>query len=415
MTKKIRNYRCGGFLFLSIFRDFQSGFSTLAGISAMVFFLVSCSHPPKKAKPQWAELDGGQDLECAPWPQIDGGGGGDDGLDDMPIISDVVFRGAIVGEGKTQDGVSGEIVAAATGVDRKGQPAMFVSPVMRDSSTEPVMTSYKGAAPRLVRGSCPLAQLPQGLRAEWGVAGPVDGADGCLMVVRDSDDVPVLILVSSVGTVKPVSLAGMEKAFTGGQAVAPAQFSDGTVVLVAEPEAGRSDEQLIPWIKIGVDIGTKNFPEKITESWVLKLKTTAPIESVRALPTPGGIYVAAVTGDSMTGEGNIEAYFYRFNVRDAVWGKVIRLPHIHLGEPALLMDGAAPSAAVTLMVPKWVDRESTLGTYRLSPEGLVPMPNRGIFPSISVIVDAVANKSGVAMMVRSRVKDQWRYKLCEVK
>ena len=352
-------------------------------LPVIIFFQASCTAPAKKAAHSWAVLDSSRDLECAPWP----------GVEEMATVSDVVFR----------QSARGEIVAAGTGLDRSGKGAMFVSPILKDSAIEPEMTSYKGAPPRLFRGSCPLQGAVSGpvTRLEWAVP---DQA-GCLILGRDAGDVPVVGHMAADGQTAAISLGGTGAGFASGQAVWAGTFEEGSVVIVAGPDSGEATEQKLPWMKINAG--------NLSNSGVFIVKTIAPIESARALPVKEGVFLAAVTGDSLIGEANLEVFFFRFGLADAVWSKLIKLPHTHLGDPVLVVDGAVSHAV--LMLPKWVDLESTIGTYRLSPEGLVASANQGIFPAAAVVVDAAENTGGAAVMIRSRTKDKWRYKLCEMK
>lgn len=364
----------------SISRKFSGTFLVLA---ALIFFQASCTAPAKNVKHSWADLDTSHDLECSPWP----------GVGEMATVSDVVFR----------QSASGEILVAGTGLDRSGKAAMFVSPILKDSSTEAVMSTYKGAPPRLFRGSCPLQGPASGpvSRLEWAVP----EKDACLVLGRDAGDAPALGLMAANGQTIAISLSGIELGFTSGQTVWPGTLEDGSVVIVAGPDLGDATEQKTPWVKV--------VSGNLSNSGLFNIKTTAPIESARALPVKAGVFLAAVTGDSLVGDANIEVFFFRFGLSDPVWAKVLKLPHTHLGDPALVLDGTIGHAV--LMVPKWVDVESTIGTYRLSPEGLVPSANQGIFPAASVVVDAAEITGGAAAMIRSRTKDKWRYKLCEMK
>ena len=361
-------------------RRFFSIFSVLA---AFIFFQESCTAPAKNVKHSWVVLDTSRDLECSPWP----------GVEEMATVSDVVFH----------QSASREILAAGTGLDRSGKAAMFVSPILKDSPTEAVMSTYKGAPPRLFRGSCPLQGPASGAvsRLEWAIP----EKDGCLVLGRDAGDAPAAGMMAPDGQTTLISLGGMGRGFTSGQAVWPGTLEGGSVVIVAEPDLGDATEQKISWVKI--------VSGNLSNSGLLNIKTTARIESARALPVKEGIFLAAVTGDSLVGDANIEVFFFRFGLSDPVWSKVMKLPHTHLGDPVLVLDGAIGHAV--LMVPKWVDVESTIGTYRLSPEGLVPAANQGIFPAASVVADAAEITGGAAAMIRSRTKDKWRYKLCEIK
>ncbi len=354
-----------------------------AVLQVLVFSQVSCTTAGKKVQHKWAALDSSLDLECSPWP----------GVDDLATISDVVFRNP----------AGGEVLAAGTGLDRSGKAAMFVAAISKDSNIEAVMTTYKGPPPHLFRGSCPLPNPSSGavLRAEWGAA----NKDGCLVLGRDAADAPAVGLMASSGATTAISLAGMAKGFASGQSVVPKALADGSVLVVAEPDLSDAVKQTLPWVKLNA--------ENIIESGVLNLKAGATIESARALPVDGGVFFALVTGDSLVGEGGLEVSFFRFGLSDPVWSKSMKLAHTHLGDPALVSDGSSGHAV--LMIPKWVDLESTIGTYRLSPEGLVASANQGIFPGASVVVDSSQITGGAAVMIRSRTKDKWRYKLCEMK
>lgn len=152
---------------------------------------------------------------------------------------------------------------------------------------------------------------------------------------------------------------------------------------------------------------------KLNDSGGLNFKTKAPVESRAVLPLDTGFFVAAVTGDSLIGNAQIEVAYFRSGSTEPVWTYAAPHPHTHLGDPVLI-PVKEPGKAF-LLVPKWVDRETTIGTYRLSQERLEAQGNQGIFPEISTVVASGKTPRGAAIMVRGRDKDNWRFRLCEMK
>lgn len=185
------------------------------------------------------------------------------------------------------------------------------------------------------------------------------------------------------------------------------RLADGAMVTVARLLPGKGGIHKLEWSLSGGGIKGKS-----SDSGVLNFKTDAAVESGAVLAVTGGFFVTAVTGDSLVGNAQIETAFFPWGSTNPAWTHTARLPHTHLGDPVLVPGEAAEKAR--LLVPKWVDRETTIGTYRLSPERIEAQGNHGIFPDISTIVASGLTTRGTAMMVRSRDKDNWRFRLCEM-
>lgn len=282
--------------------------------------LYSCTTVTPDKAHLWADLDESVDLRCSPWPENE----------DMGAVNDVAFRRP----------KNGELLVAGTGYDRKGRPALFMSPVSVDSDIPPELIVFKS----LPSDALDLA----GVRPEGGFHETGDGS------------------------------------FRG--------------------QAGTHE---LKWT-----LGGRGKDKKSTDFGVLRFVTSAPVESGRILPVEGGIFVVAITGDSLVGNAGLVSAWFPAGEERPAWQTVTPLPHTHLGDPVLMAGNEARQAI--LLVPKWVDRETTIGTYRLGPERLEARPSQGVFPAISLVVASARLPDGAAIMVRAREKDEWRYKLCEM-
>ncbi len=183
---------------------------------------------------------------------------------------------------------------------------------------------------------------------------------------------------------------------------------DGSSVAVDALTSGKSGLHKLKW-----SVSGSAGSEKSSNSGVLNFKTAMPVESGAVLGVVEGFFVVAVTGDSLVGKAQIETAFFRRGSSNATWTNTARLPHTHLGYPTLVA-GNEPGMVI-LLVPKWVDRETTIGTYRLSSERLEDQGNQGVLPDVSAIVASGHTTRGIAIMVRSRDKEKWRFTLCEMK
>lgn len=398
----------------------------------LAFFLSQgCAIFQGKEQYSWAELDDAADLECVEWP----------GVEDMPSIADAVIQD-LRGPGRV-----GSVVG--TGLDRKGRHALAVSrfqPAEKLSQDDVAVLSFKGKPPQIIQGNCTLgatqtftrdtpdeirdsslflvstgdpgvlqlrraadnqvlasaAALPAGIRAELAVS----VASGCLLVARDEEDNPKLLHLEDGGQLAPIDLASIKTPFPRGRWLKAGKQEDGSVLVATVPADGVKGAQELPWALIK---GTR-----VSQSGVTAFKSTLPVDGADVLAVEGGFYVAAIGGDSLVGEAKLHMNFYSINqgVGSPVWSQVVTLENVHLAPPRLVRRGPASAAA---LLPKWVDRESTVGSYRLSPKGFSQSGNRGVFPEPATILDTAETTEGALAMVKFRRGQGWRQNLCEIK
>ncbi|MEY4631643.1 MAG: hypothetical protein RIQ81_1763 [Pseudomonadota bacterium] len=395
-----------------------------------VFLCPACALFQGKEKYTWAELDGARDLECIEWP----------GVEDMASLADVVIQGP--------QGASGVGSVVGTGIDRKGRHALAIGrfrPAKSLSSDDVAVLSFKGKPPRIIQGNCALgsrqefspdtpdeiresplflltngepeslqlrraadnnvlatsAPLPAAVRADTAIA----TGTGCMLMARDEEDQPSLFHVQDGDKLLPVNLAAMKVPFPKGRWLKATRQKDQSVLVVAVPGDGLKGAQEVPWALI--------HGSALKSAGVVSFKTALGVDGADVLPVEGGIYLIAVGGDSLVGEAKLHLSFYNADqqVTAPVWSHTVTLEHVHLAPPRLVRRG--PTGAFALL-PKWVDRESTVGSYRLSPKGFKQSENRGVFPEPASILDTVETSVGALALVKFRRDKDWQHNLCEI-
>jgi hypothetical protein len=396
---------------------------------ASFFFLSACSIFRGRDLYSWAELDQATDLDCNEWPGIE---------EDISVINDVVFQ-------KHSDHAS-HVTAVGSGRDRKGRTAIAISQSLESRSLDEVtVLSFKDKAYSIIQGSCRLQMadqsfgesaqasyavaagdppaiqmrrvtdnhllatselLPAGTRIEMAIPAH---SGGCHVTARDEEGNLKVFLIDARGKVAPVLIDNPNRLppnapFGSGRTVKSSRSKDGSLILVTSAADGLSGSQRLSWLR--VDGG------EVKDSGSFVLKTSFAVDGSDVLPVEGGAYLAAIAGDSLVGEAVFHLSFYRLDrsVSAPVWTHVIKLPDIHLAPPRLFQSG--PDTAGVLL-PKWVDRESTVGSYKLSLKGFSQSGIHGVFPEPIMFLDVAETARGALFMVKLRHEKGWRQKFCE--
>lgn len=135
-------------------------------------------------------------------------------------------------------------------------------------------------------------------------------------------------------------------------------------------------------------------------------------ESWSVTGTRGGFYFAAVTGDSMVGQGVMHAGVVSLRQQAATWGwrKNLGLPDVHVSEPVWIASDSGP----ILTVMKWLDGEATMAVFRATSTELDIRKDRGVHPKGSIVIGGTEAAPGtLTTIVRNRVEDLWRYNICK--
>lgn len=147
---------------------------------------------------------------------------------------------------------------------------------------------------------------------------------------------------------------------------------------------------------------------------LVELPVKGGVESWSVTSGSGGLFVGAVTGDSMVGQGSLILGFIKTGVTSSAWAwqKEVSMPDIHVSEPVWAPHDQYP--VLTLM--KWVDEEATLGLYRANKTGFLAEKDRGVYAKGSVAVSAFKPTSdSLGTVIRQRKDDLWSYQICRVK
>lgn len=145
----------------------------------------------------------------------------------------------------------------------------------------------------------------------------------------------------------------------------------------------------------------------------LAIKATSQIESFAIQAINDDLYLAFIDGDSLVGESVLKLAKISLSGDTAAirWTKVEPLRNVHVNEPVFVSSGKS----LELLLLKWVDEESTIARYMVTPDSLGKARHVGIFQRGSRIMDTIASESAdVFTITRSKGQDRWEYQLCRL-
>ncbi len=147
----------------------------------------------------------------------------------------------------------------------------------------------------------------------------------------------------------------------------------------------------------------------------LNIPVSMQVESWAAASFGSNILLAIVDGDSLVGQASLK--LVRFEPAgksgaEVKWVKTKSLLNEHVSDPVI---ASGPNGAYVLL-PKWLDEESTIATYRLGIEAVESQPVAGIFPKGIRLVGASISQDGKKLfaIVRSRAKVGWNFQVCRL-
>jgi len=146
----------------------------------------------------------------------------------------------------------------------------------------------------------------------------------------------------------------------------------------------------------------------------IRLPINAEAESWRVVGFREGVLVALVDGDSLVGQANLRVSLVEWvdGLAALKWVKEVSLLNEHVSIPIW----AVAKRKAYLLLPKWVDEESTIATYRVGPDGIEDVGAAGIFKKGSRIMETFIDEEDqdVYTIVRGRGKFGWQFDICHL-
>jgi len=153
----------------------------------------------------------------------------------------------------------------------------------------------------------------------------------------------------------------------------------------------------------------------LSQSYTLNLPVNSRVESWRASYHNGRLLLAYVDGDSLVGQANLKVA--RISWADLVpsvdFVRTKSLLNQHVSEPIWV----TRTTDALVLIPKWVDQESTIAAYRVAGSEVSSQVLSGVFPRGMRIMDAFAdpNRGSAYALIRQRSREQiWDYQLCQL-
>jgi hypothetical protein len=375
----------------------------------LAFSLVGCeSFGRKKPSSNWATLDDASAVNCSRWPKREK----DLGLRDI-VLTDPSLPMFLV-----------------TGVGREGGPFHYAVPFTQDTDVDVerarAMTFGRGAV--LVGGTVfggkayAVVAQPKGdktilevrsvpdnvIRYEFDI-GVGDVAEGSveqhggaawILLQRDGGDITLFRLGVSKGKFSGRNVGGSR--WRDRPQIVPAG-SKGGVFAVSREGAGFKVRHVAADGTLSSRVGSLDVkPQSEIESW-----------AVGKARQGGSYYLAFVDGDSLVGLSSLKvANFSAGDDGDANvnWTREAVLKDVHVGEP--VFQEVAGQLEVLLL--NWVDEESTIARYQVSPAGLGKPKFSGIFSKGSRISLGMEAKGDLYVVMRHKDDNQWAIQLCEL-
>lgn len=151
--------------------------------------------------------------------------------------------------------------------------------------------------------------------------------------------------------------------------------------------------------------------EKGQETKVIEF--AGPIEAVAAHFEKNALFLGAITGDTVVGDaklvlltGIIENRTFSMKA-----SATIPLENAHISQPYWIKTRNQPR----LIMPMWLDGESTLGSIGIEAGNQPKFQYSGIFPEGLAVIDQLPNNPDQPrVIVRSRIDNRWRFSVCRV-
>jgi hypothetical protein len=153
----------------------------------------------------------------------------------------------------------------------------------------------------------------------------------------------------------------------------------------------------------------------VAQSTVVNIPLVSDVESWDVGRMGDRILVAIVDGDSLVGQANLKAAMVQFSegIANLMWVKDEPITNEHVSLPIWYVKGTSAH----LLIPKWVDEESTIAAYKVGVSGFEDKkPALGVFPKGSRVMDVFsdATSKDAYALVRFRGKFGWRFDVCNL-
>jgi hypothetical protein len=144
----------------------------------------------------------------------------------------------------------------------------------------------------------------------------------------------------------------------------------------------------------------------------IEITTDANVESWSVVPFKGGFLLAIVDGDSLVGQSKLKIarLLWEGEYHRVGWLKTRSLDNEHVSEPEWLMRGDQ----AVLLLPKWVDGESTIAAYTVSAGDVENSQAIGVFPNGVRVMESFLSKKDNYALIRYRKSNHVQYELCNL-
>lgn len=157
-----------------------------------------------------------------------------------------------------------------------------------------------------------------------------------------------------------------------------------------------------------------NDPKTKSKASEIDFPIEAGVESWSIAEARKGFFLGVVDGDSLVGQSNLRLarIFWQDGYQKVSWVKTRSLLNQHVSDAAWVKHEGKRH----LVMPKWVDAESTLGIYSVSDTDIDNVKALGIFPtSVRLLELFKGSKSNeVFALLRSKNKGAARFDLCNL-
>ncbi len=135
------------------------------------------------------------------------------------------------------------------------------------------------------------------------------------------------------------------------------------------------------------------------------------IESWTAGAAKEGLTLSYVDGDSLIGQANLKVVKLSWDQQYATteWLKSKSLLNEHVSDPVWV----SGSNKGFILIPKWVDNESTIALYHVGNQGFENAEAVGVFPRGLRVVDAFWDDD-IYALIRFRENQEWQFQLCQI-
>ena len=148
----------------------------------------------------------------------------------------------------------------------------------------------------------------------------------------------------------------------------------------------------------------------------LELPTTSGVENWSIHQHPNGIYLAYFEGDSLVGQARLHIVNYQVSKSkvELIWLKTFPMDHIHVGDLEWI---DMKNHKTQLHFLKWLDGEATLASFSLAQNEVIPLENKGVFPSGSTLMGVFSTQNDENQyysLIRHRSGAFWQFDVCQL-